>query len=102
MNPFVAIIQNMEEIIEFPIDGVLDLHTFDPREIKELIPEYLHLCQEQGILKVRIIHGKGRGVLRSSVHSLLSRLPEVASLRTAGEGEGGWGATIVQLWPKKG
>ncbi|HEX16208.1 MAG TPA: DNA mismatch repair protein MutS [Deltaproteobacteria bacterium] len=90
----------MEKIIEFPIDGVLDLHTFDPQEIKELIPEYLRLCQDRGILEVRIIHGKGKGVLRRTVHILLARLPEVASFRTAGEEEGGWGATIVRLWPR--
>ena len=90
----------MEEIIEFPTDGVLDLHTFDPQEIKELIPEYLRLCQEREILEVRIIHGKGRGILRRIVHSILCRLPEVASFRTAAEEEGGWGATIVRLWPK--
>lgn len=87
------------EPIELPIDGTLDLHTFHPREVKELVPEYLAACQEQGILQVRIIHGKGMGVLRRTVHSVLARLPIVASFHVGGEGAGGWGATIVALKP---
>jgi DNA-nicking Smr family endonuclease len=87
--------------IELPIDGTLDLHAFDPREIKELVIDYLSACQERGILSVRIIHGKGRGALRKTVHSLLARLPEVASYRLGGEGAGEWGATIVSLRPGK-
>lgn len=82
--------------IEQPIDGVLDLHTFDPNDVKDLVPEYLAECRKRGILQVRIIHGKGIGTLREMVHALLSRMPEVESYRLAGE-EGGWGATIVTL-----
>jgi DNA-nicking Smr family endonuclease len=89
------------EPIEFPIDGTLDLHTFDPREVKELVVDYLSACQERGILTVRIIHGKGTGALRQTVHSLLNRLPEVASFRLGGEAEGEWGATTVSLRPGK-
>ena len=63
------------EPIELPIDGSLDLHTFHPREIKELVPAYLAACQEKGILQVRIIHGKGTGALRRTVHAVLGRLP---------------------------
>ena len=48
--------------IEYPIDGILDLHTFRPNEVKDLIPEYLAACRERGILQVRIIHGKGTGI----------------------------------------
>ncbi len=84
---------------ELPIDGLLDLHTFRPREVKELLPGYLAACREKGILQVRIIHGKGSGALREKVHSVLRRIPEVASFRTAGEDAGGWGATIVILKP---
>jgi DNA-nicking Smr family endonuclease len=83
--------------IELPIDGVLDLHTFHPRDVKELVPDYLAECRERGILEVRIIHGKGTGALRRTVHAVLSRLPEVASFGLATETAGGWGATIVSL-----
>ena len=85
--------------IVIPIDGVLDLHNFDPREVKDLVPDYLNVCRERGILQVRIIHGKGTGALRNTVHAVLSRLPQVASFRLAGEDGGGWGATIVILHP---
>jgi DNA-nicking Smr family endonuclease len=83
--------------IDYPIDGSLDLHTFRPNEVKDLIPEYLTACRQRGILQVRIIHGKGSGTLRRTVQSILSRLPEVSSFQTAGEDAGGWGATIVTL-----
>ena len=87
--------------IELPIDGTLDLHTFHPRELKGLIPDYLTACRGQGVLTVRIIHGKGTGVLRRRVHSILSQLAEVSSYHLAGEGAGEWGATIAKLKPLK-
>lgn len=86
--------------VVIPIDGTLDLHTFNPREVKDLVPEYLAVCRERGILQVRIIHGKGTGAMQRTVHSILVRIPEVASFRLAGENGGGWGATIVLLRPK--
>ena len=91
----------MDEIepVEIPIDGVLDLHTFNPREVKDLVPEYLSLCREKGILQVRIIHGKGTGAMQRTVNSILSRLSYVASFRLACVEGGGWGATIVILQP---
>jgi DNA-nicking Smr family endonuclease len=85
--------------IELPIDGTLDLHTFQPREVKDLVPDYLAECRQRGILEVRIIHGKGTGALRRTVHALLSRMPVVASFGLAMEDAGGWGATIVTLRP---
>ena len=89
------------EPIELPIDGTLDLHAFDPREIKELVIDYLSACRERDILTIRIIHGKGTGALRRTVHAVLDRLPDVASYRLGGEGAGEWGATIVILRPRK-
>jgi DNA-nicking Smr family endonuclease len=87
------------EPVEIPVDGTLDLHTFHPREVKELLPYYLALCREKGISEVRIIHGKGTGTLREIVHSALKRMPEVLSFRPAGENSGSWGATFVILKP---
>lgn len=80
-----------------PIDGVLDLHTFAPAEVKELVLEYLDACAERGIFEVRLIHGKGTGALRRTVHAVLQRHDHVATFRLAGEDQGGWGATIVTL-----
>jgi DNA-nicking Smr family endonuclease len=87
------------EPIELPIDGVLDLHTFHPREVKDLVPDYLAECRARGIIEVRLIHGKGTGVLRRTVHAVLARRPEVASFKLAMEDAGGWGATLVTLHP---
>jgi DNA-nicking Smr family endonuclease len=81
------------------IDGVLDLHTFRPNDVKAVVVDYLSECIRRGILEVRIIHGKGIGQLRRSVHHLLSAHPDVVSFSPAGEAYGGWGATIVHLRP---
>ena len=89
----------MDDPVPIPIDGVLDLHTFHPRELADLLPEYLAACRERGILEVRVIHGKGTGTLRRAVHALLGRLSEVQSFRPAEETAGGWGATLVVLRP---
>jgi len=80
-----------------PIEGVLDLHTFHPKDVRDLLPEYLDACRNQDILEVRVIHGKGVGTLRETVHAVLERMPEVDSFKLADEPAGGWGATIVQL-----
>ena len=82
---------------ELPIDGVLDLHAFRPAEVKELVADYLRECRERGILVVRIIHGKGTGALRRTVHAVLLRTPEVSSFRLATDSVSGWGATVVTL-----
>ncbi len=87
------------EPFQLPIERELDLHTFSPKDIKELVPAYLQACREKGLLEVRIIHGKGIGNLRRTVHAILARSSEVASFALATEAFGGWGATIVHLHP---
>ena len=88
------------EPVELPIDGTLDLHTFHPRDVKELVPDYLEECRKRGILQVRVVHGKGTGALRETVHAVLGKLPEVESFRLAGADRGSWGATLVVLKPR--
>jgi dsDNA-specific endonuclease/ATPase MutS2 len=90
----------MNNSIEDPIDGTLDLHAFDPRDLDELLPVYIEECLDQGIYSLRIVHGKGRGVQRRRVHAILRRLPEVASFEPGGMGGGQWGATLVTLIKK--
>jgi dsDNA-specific endonuclease/ATPase MutS2 len=85
------------DTVELPIDGILDLHAFAPADVKELVPEYLAACRERGILRVRIIHGKGIGEMMKTVHAILKRIREVESFELAGPREGGTGATIVVL-----
>ena len=83
--------------IELPVDGTLDLHCFSPGEVSSLVPEYLEACMDRRIFQVRIVHGKGTGILRGKVHSILKGLDYVASFSLAGDGAGGCGATIVKL-----
>jgi dsDNA-specific endonuclease/ATPase MutS2 len=82
-----------------PIDGTLDLHTFRPDELGSLVPTYIEECLKEGIFEIRIIHGKGVGNLRRSVHALLDRNPHVKSYSLSGD-RSSWGATVVTL--KKG
>jgi DNA-nicking Smr family endonuclease len=91
----------MDEPIQLPIDGVLDLHTFNPRDIKDLVPDYLEACRAKGIHQVRIIHGKGIGALRRTVHSILAKHPDVISFTLDHPEYSGWGATLVALRPVK-
>lgn len=91
----------MEEPIHIPITDELDLHTFQPSEIGDLLTDYLGECQMAGIFNVRVIHGKGTGTLRTSVHVVLGRLAIVDSWTwPAGAQSGGWGATWVHLKSK--
>ena len=85
--------------LELRIDGTRDLHTFRPGEAASLVADYLSECRRRGILDARIIHGKGTGALRRTVHAALDRLPFVEHYALAGAGGGGWGATLVRLRP---
>jgi DNA-nicking Smr family endonuclease len=89
--------QTESDPLPLPIDVVLDLHQFRPRDVKPLVLDYIELCQQKGIRELRIIHGKGIGQLRNTVHALLSRHPEVERFSLATEAFGGSGATIVYL-----
>ncbi|MGB8958217.1 MAG: Smr/MutS family protein [Candidatus Aminicenantales bacterium] len=86
-----------DDAVEMPIDGVLDLHTFSPKDVKDLVPEYIGECLNRGITEIRIIHGKGTGILKAIVQSVLKKDPRVASFKDAGIDAGGWGATLVRL-----
>ncbi|PRP98613.1 Smr/MutS family protein [Enhygromyxa salina] len=82
---------------EVAVDGELDLHNFSPKEVAPLVREYIDVCHAREIRDLRIVHGKGKGVLRRTVHSLLEKHPLVEDFRLGGHGEGSWGATIVRL-----
>jgi len=86
-----------EEPVQMPITGELDLHSFRPQDLGDLIPDYIEECRAKGIYKIRIVHGKGIGNVRRSVEAILARHPDVLSFAQAGEQMGGWGATIVML-----
>src|SRR5438876_10969044 len=81
--------------LELPIDGVLDLHTFRPADVMGVVTDYLAECRARGILEVRIIHGKGIGQLRQTVHSILAKHPDMISYALAGEAYGCCGARLV-------
>ena len=84
------------EVIEYPIDGTIDLHTFRPEEVKDVVTDYIGECVKERIPQIRIIHGKGKGVLRNIVHSILDRHPAIISYHHD-SGRGSWGATVAFL-----
>ena len=88
-----------ENIIRIPIGDVLDLHTFLPKEVPDLLDDYFEACVQKGIFSVRVIHGKGTGVLKQRVRSILKRHPLVEHYGDAPGGSGGWGSTLVALKP---
>lgn len=90
---------HQSEPVPLPITSELDLHTFQPREVKVVVTEYLAECRARSLLEVRIVHGKGIGALRQTVHALLAKHPDVERFALATEAFGGWGATIVHLRP---
>jgi hypothetical protein len=86
-----------QDPVEIPIDGVLDLHTFSPKELPHLLNDYLEACLQRHIYDVRVIHGKGKGILRDRVRAILSRHALAESFSEAPLDAGGWGATLVRL-----
>ena len=88
--------ENDEGIVHLPINGILDLHMFAPKDTASVVEEYLNACLEKGIHEVRIIHGKGKGVLRRQVHAILKRHPMVVDF-SLDSGPSSWGASIIHL-----
>lgn len=86
-----------EPVIAVEITDELDLHTFAPREISGLVRDYIDECLERGFERVRLIHGKGIGNLRRTVHAALERHPGVERYELGDETSGSWGATIAYL-----
>lgn len=86
-----------DAVVALPIDGVLDLHTFSPRDVGDLVPTWIDECKAHGLFELRIVHGKGTGALRRTVHAILARRDDVLDYRLAPPERGGWGATLVTL-----
>ena len=85
------------EPVKIPIEDVLDLHTFHPRDVPDLLEDYFCECIKAEIFSVRIIHGKGKGIQKKRVRKLLNDNPMVESFSDAPPQAGGWGATVVEL-----
>ena len=77
--------------------GELDLHAFAPRDVVDVVADYLDECRRLGLREARLVHGRGKGVQRAEVRRLLASRDDVASFEDASPGSGGWGATIVRL-----
>ena len=88
--------QEIPDYIHHPVDGIIDLHTFSPREAGSVVEEYIRACHKKGLTEVKIIHGKGKGILRRKVHSTLEKHPLVSSYRLDTDFSG-WGSTIATL-----
>ena len=82
--------------VHIPINGTIDLHTFSPKDASDVINEYINICFHKGIVEIKIIHGKGKGILRRRVESVLKNHPLVLSFKQD-SGPSGWGATIAFL-----
>jgi DNA-nicking Smr family endonuclease len=89
--------EDESEAFALPITGELDLHAFAPRDVVSVVSEYLDECRRRGILEVRLVHGRGRGVQRAEVRRLLAARTDVAAFDDAPPSSGGWGATLVRL-----
>jgi len=95
-------VDDEEAPVPLPLDGRLDLHLFQPRDIPALLDAYLPECRAAGVLRLEIVHGKGTGALRRQVRALLDRRDDVLDHSVADEGRGGWGVTLVTLRPLPG
>ena len=89
-----------DEPVEIPITDVFDLHSIPPRDIKDAVEAYMAEAHARGFRYVRIVHGRGIGVQRETVRTVLARTPFVESFGDAPLEAGGWGATVVTLRSK--
>ena len=85
------------KVVKLSIEDVLDLHTFRPKDIPDLLKDYFTECLKAGIYSVRIIHGKGKGIQKRRVRGLLEKNSMVKTFKEAPAEAGGWGATLVEL-----
>ena len=85
------------EPIRIPVTDIFDLHSVPPRDVQAVVEEYLSEANRLGLKALRIIHGRGIGVQREIVRSVLARTPFVAEFRDAPAEAGGWGATVITL-----
>ena len=92
---------NLDEPVKMPIEDVLDLHTFRPGDVPDLLQDYFDECIAVGIFSVRIIHGKGKGIQKKRVQKILKTNPQVVTFIDAPPDAGGWGATLVELKQKQ-
>jgi len=90
-------VEQQEEPVRIPIADVFDLHTVPPRDVEPIVEEYLEEARKLGLKALRIIHGRGIGVQREIVRSILARTAFVESFSDAPAEAGGWGATLVTL-----
>ncbi len=86
-----------DEPVRIPVTDVFDLHSVQPKEVKEVVEAYLEEANRLGLKSLRIIHGRGIGVQREIVRAVLARTPFVVSFGDAPPEAGGWGATVVRL-----
>ena len=84
-----------DEVVPIPIEDALDLHAFHPRDVKAVVADYVEAAHAKGLTEVRLIHGRGKGVQRSTVHAVLAAHPLVESFRDAPESH--LGATVARL-----
>ncbi len=79
------------------VDRELLLRRLTVEEALDRLDQYLYDAFMAGLPSVRIVHGKGTGKLRHAVHESLGKHPLVKSYRLGDHGEGGYGATVVEL-----
>ena len=86
-----------DDVVLVPVTGELDLHAFAPRDVPSVVEEYVRACHEKGLLELRLVHGRGKGVQRAEVRRALQRIDVVLGFEDAPPASGGWGATLVRL-----